>query len=241
MCSTSFCNPAQTRGSAKLWRLASITRQNRRFLDLQKWFSSNLVAHSRAPRSPKRLGLQHSRRRRRGGIVAEVPHGENLHLGDRAASQIRPGQSSRSARRSRWSAAHASFDDAILALPAACAASSRATAILGQHRKYSRNLWKSRVCVRVVGFPELSKPRQCRSPLVGHALAATSSEAVTRPLMPLKHPPATRSAPGRATVPTPAYAPKTPQPKQLSWRRTRKASRFQMGNTPRERKVGPRS
>ena len=130
-----------------------------------------------------------------GGIVAEVPHGGNLHLGDRAASQIRPGQSSRPARRSRWSAAQGGFDDAILALPAASAASSRATAILGQHRKYSRNLWKSRVCVHVVGFPELSKPRQCRSPLVGHALAATSSEAVTLPLMALEHPPATRDAP----------------------------------------------
>ena len=43
-------------------------------------FSSNLVAHSRAPRSPKRLGLQQSRRRRQGGSSPRCHTGETSAL-----------------------------------------------------------------------------------------------------------------------------------------------------------------
>ena len=113
------------------------------------------------------------------------------------------------------------LDEAVLALPAATITDSRSPL------RASANIagfivasGKQRVCVPIVAFSELSKPRRCGSQPPRDAMAASSSEAVMLPLTTLKHPQRRQAAPDQATVPTAAGAPRPPQSKQLFGRRT---------------------
>ena len=157
-----------------------------------------------SPSEPKSLGLQHLRRRRRGGGSSR-----RCHTGETSTLATGPQAKSAQGKTRDPRDGH----DGPQPMPALMTPSWLCQLPMPHLLAPPRSSVNIENILETSGnqgfayMPSLSQ--SCRNPagadhsLYAMLLAATSSQAVTLPLMALKHPPATRSAPGRATVPTP--------------------------------------